>query len=165
MSRSAPPELRKSLSVDSRGNKSGTATNSRRSGRGGNRGDHGSKKIGGLKKRSHSPSNREPGRILKTRKSRSRVTSPEPITSDIAEKIKSERNKDPSHKKKVNQKHITEFYTIKKEKSLYKVIRTIPDDPPNDRSSHNRSGWEDDCKRTASLGAVTTRRSRHIPDE
>lgn len=118
MSRSAPPELRKSLSVDSRGNKSGTATNSRRSGRGGNRGDHGSKKIGGLKKRSHSPSNREPGRILKTRKSRSRVTSPEPITSDIAEKIKSERNKDPSHKKKVNQKHITEFYTIKKRKKF-----------------------------------------------
>lgn len=76
------------------------------------------KKIGGLKKRSHSPSNREPGRILKTRKSRSRVTSPEPITSDIAEKIKSERNKDPSHKKKVNQKHITEFYTIKKRKKF-----------------------------------------------
>lgn len=124
------------------------------------------KKIGGLKKRSHSPSNREPGRSLKTRKSRSRVTSPEPILSDTSERSKTERNKDTSHsKKKASQKQITEYYTIKKEKSVYKVIRTLPDDPPCDRTSHSRSGWEEESKRMTGVGAVTTRRSRHIPDE
>lgn len=85
--------------------------------------------------------------------------------SDASEKSRLERNREASHtKKKVMQKQINEFYTIKKEKSVYKVIRTLPDDPPCDHKSQNRSGWEDG-KRMTSLGAVTTRRSRQIPDE
>lgn len=165
MSRSAPPELRKAATIEGKGSKLSTGSSLRRSGRGANRGDLGIKKSNGLKKRSHSPSNREPGRSLKTRKSRSRVTSPEPIGSDNSERSKVEKSKETSNKKKAAQTQITEYYTIRKEKSTYKVIRTLPDDPPIERSTRSRTNWEEDGKRTASVGAVTTRRSRHIPDE
>ncbi|KAK7076295.1 hypothetical protein SK128_014873, partial [Halocaridina rubra] len=169
MSHSAPPELRKSTSLENTRNKIPVGNASRKSYRGMNRVDHLGKKLVGLKKRSHSPSNREPGRSLKTRKSRSRVTSPEPIMSDTSEKSKSERNGDAGNhlKKKSSQKHITEYYTIKKEKSLYKVIRTLPDDPPSERSSCNKSGWAaEESKRTSKNASctITTRRSRHITD-
>lgn len=166
VSRSAPPELRKTTLIEGRGGKSALGTNFRRSGRGLNRSDLGGKKSGGLKKRSHSPSNREPGRSLKTRKSRSRVTSPEPIVSDTSDRSKSDKNRDMiMNKKKASQTQITEFYTIRKEKSTYKVIRTLPDDFSSDRGTRIRTGWEDDGKRMTSASAVTTRRTRHIPDE
>lgn len=165
MSRSAPPELRKTASVEVKGSKSALGTNFRRSGRGVNRNELGGKKSGGLKKRSHSPSNREPGRSLKTRKSRSRVTSPEPVVSDTSERSKSDKSRDISNKKKASQTQITEYYTIRKEKSTYKVIRTLPDDPPNDRGTRIRAGWDEDGKRVTSVSAITTRRSRHIPNE
>lgn len=154
VSRSAPPELKRST-VEQRGGKNVVGTSIRRSGRNANR-DLGGKKSGGLKKRSHSPSNRDAGRSLKTRKSRSRVTSPEPIVSDASDKSK------PDNKKKASQTHITEYYTIRKEKSTYKVIRTLPEDPPGERGSSTLRVWDSEGKRGSSAGVVTTRRTRHI---
>lgn len=161
MSRSAPPELKRTTSVERKGTRSALGANFRRSGRSVTRDMGGKKNGGGLKKRSHSPSNREPGRSLKTRKSRSRVTSPEPVPgSDVSDKSKPEKNTKDGGKKKASQTHITEYYTIRKEKSTYKVIRTLPDDPPSDKSATLRS-WNDERKRIGVSGAVATRRTRH----
>lgn len=167
MSRSAPPELKRTTSVDKKVTRSALGTNFRRSGRSATRDMGGKKSGGGLKKRSHSPSNREPGRSLKTRKSRSRVTSPEPtLGSDTSEKSKPEKNnrEGGNGKKKGSQTHITEYYTIRKEKSTYKVIRTLPDDPPSDKSTTLRS-WNDEHKRIGGSGGISTRRTRHLISE
>lgn len=165
MSRSAPPELRRTTGGERKGSKGSLGTSSRRSARGSSRSDIGGKKSGGLKKRSHSPSNRESGRSHKTRKSRSRVTSPEPVVSDTSERSKTDKTKDESNsKKKLTQPQITKYYTIKKEKSTYKVIRTLPDDTPTIRSTRLKKGWEEEGKHISSVSAITTRRTRHIPD-
>ena len=111
----------------------------RRSNRGGPKGDTNSKKISiGLKKRSHSPSSREAGRSSKTRKSRSRVTSPTPTEEGLDKSVRRESETVAgTDRKGKSQSLMTEYYTIRKKKSTYKVIRTLPDD--SFKSEDNKS--------------------------
>lgn len=118
-------------------------------------------------KRSHSP-NSGTNRIMKAHKARSIAAAAilngggnekhDPISGNSIKK--SVINK----KKASPQTQITKFYSIKKEKSTYKVIRTLPDDSPVERGGRVRAvgGW--DVRDIKTMGTIGTRRARYSQD-
>lgn len=119
-------------------------------------------------KRSHSP-NSGTNRIMKAQKARSIAAAAAMLNGGGNEKhdpnAENSIKKSVTNKKKASpQTQITKFYSIKKEKSTYKVIRTLPDDSPVERGGRVRAlgGW--DVRDIKTMGTIGTRRARYSQD-
>lgn len=119
-------------------------------------------------KRSHSP-NSGTNRIMKAHKARSIAAA---MLINGGGNDKHDPNSGNSKKSVVNKKkaspqtQMTKFYSIKKEKSTYKVIRTLPDDSPVERGGRVRAlgGWDVRDIKSKSMGTIGTRRARYTQD-